>query len=108
MENPPRHADRVLSDLAEGSLRVKVDAIDEDELLRGLEKIATRLTAGIVLAAMLVGAALAMRVDSDLELLGAPAVAAVFFILAAIGGLVLLGHVLLTDRKDRMRRRRRT
>ena len=106
VENLPRRADRILTDLADGNLRVRVDAIDQDALLRSLEKIATRLTAGIVLAAMLVGAALAMRVDTDVRLLGAPAVAVVFFVLASLGGLTLLGHVLITDRRDRMRRRR--
>jgi ubiquinone biosynthesis protein len=108
MENLPRHADRILTDLADGTLSVKVDAIDEDQLLRGIEKMATRLTVGIVLAAMIVGASLAMRVDSDVRLLGAPAVAVVFFVLAFIGGAVLLAHVLVTDRKDRASRRRRT
>ncbi len=106
MENLPKSADRILTDLADGNLRVRVDAIDQDELMRSLEKIATRLTTGIVLAAMLVGAALAMRVETDVRLLGAPAIAVVFFILAALGGLTLLGHVLFTDRRDRMRRRR--
>lgn len=106
VENLPRRADRILTDLADGNLRVRVDAIDQDDLMRSLEKIATRLTAGIVLAAMLVGAALAMRVDTDVRLLGAPAVAVVFFVLASLGGLTLLGHVLITDRRDRMRRRR--
>jgi ubiquinone biosynthesis protein len=108
MENLPRNADRILTALAEGSLSLKVDAIDEDELLRGMEKMATRLTVGLVLAAMIVGAALAMRVDSDVRLLGAPAVAVVFFVLAFVGGMVLLGHVLVTDRKDRAKCRRAT
>jgi ubiquinone biosynthesis protein len=108
VENLPRHADRVLSDLADGTLSIKVDAIDEDELLRGLEKVATRLTVGIVLAAMLIGAALAMRIESDVQLLGAPAVAVIFFALAFIGGIVLLGHVLVADRRDRAKRRRQT
>ncbi|WP_436793056.1 ABC1 kinase family protein [Actinospongicola halichondriae] len=108
VENLPRRADRILTDLADGNLRVNVDAIDQDELMRSMEKIATRVTTGIVLAAMLVGAALAMRVETDVTLLGAPAIAVVFFVLAAIGGLVLLGHVLVTDRRDRMRRRRST
>jgi predicted unusual protein kinase regulating ubiquinone biosynthesis (AarF/ABC1/UbiB family) len=107
LENLPRHADRILGDLADGTLSIKVDAINEDELLHGMEKMATRLTVGIVLAAMIVGASLAMRVDSDVTLLGAPAVAVVFFVLAFIGGMVLLGHVLVTDRKDRAKRRRR-
>ena len=108
MENLPRHADRILTDLADGTLSINVDAIDEDQLLRGMEKMATRLTVGIVLAAMIVGASLAMRVESDVELLGAPAVAVVFFVLAFVGGMVLLAHVLVTDRKDRAQRRRRT
>ena len=108
MENLPRRADQVLGDLAEGRLRIKVDAIDQDELLRSMEKIATRLTAGLVVAATLVGAALAMRVDTDVRLFGAPALAAVFFLLAGIGGIVLVTHVFLVDRRDRMRRRRRT
>jgi predicted unusual protein kinase regulating ubiquinone biosynthesis (AarF/ABC1/UbiB family) len=107
LENLPRHADRILGGLADGTLSVKVDAIDEDQLLRGIEKMATRLTVGLVLAAMIVGASLAMRVESDVELLGAPAIAVVFFVLAFIGGMVLLGHVLVTDRKDRAQRRRR-
>lgn len=106
IENLPRRADRILADLADGNLRVNVDAIDQDELMRGMEKIATRVTTGIVLAAMIVGAALAMRVDSEVRLLGAPAVAVVFFVLASLGGLTLLGQVLITDRRDRMRRRR--
>ncbi len=106
VENLPRRADRILTDLVDGKLRINVDAIDQDDLLRSLEKIATRLTAGIVLAAMLVGAALAMRVETDVRLLGAPAVAVVFFVLSSLGGLTLLGHVLITDRRDRMRRRR--
>lgn len=82
-------------------------AFDQEELMRGLEKMSTRMTAGIVLAAMLLAAALAMRIDTEVTLLGVPAVALVFFVLAGIGGLVLVGHVLLVDRRDRMRRRRR-
>ncbi len=108
MENLPRRADRVLGDLADGKLRINVDAIDQDELLRGFEKIATRVTAGIVLAAMLIGASLAMRIESDVQLLGAPALATVFFVLSGIGGLVLVTHVFVIDRRDRMRRRRLT
>lgn len=107
MENLPRHADRILTDLADGTLSIRVDAIDEDQLLRGLEKVATRLTVGVVLAGTVVGAALGMRTESDVKILGAPAVPVLFFVPASIGGLVLLGHVLVTDRKDRARRRRR-
>jgi len=108
MENLPRNADRILSGLADGTLSLRVDAIDEDQLLRGVEKAATRLTVGVVLAGTVVGAAQAMRTESHVKILGAPAVPMLFFVPAAIGGLVLVGHVLVTDRRDRARRRRRT
>ena len=107
MEGLPRRADTILRDLADGRLRFRVDAFDQEEFMRGLEKMATRVTAGVVLAAMLVAAALAMRVDTEVRLLGVPAVALVFFVLAAVGGMVLVAHVFLVDRRDRMRRRRR-
>ena len=107
VETLPRRIDKVLGDLADGNLSVRVDAIDQEELLRGIEKIATRLSAGVIVAAMLIGAALAMRVDSSVTLLGAPALAVVFFALAGIGGLVLVAHVFVIDRRDRMRRHRR-
>jgi len=108
MESLPRHADRILSDLADGSLTLKIDALDEDELLRGLEKASTRLTVGVVLAGTVVGAAQAMRTESHVKILGAPAVPMLFFVPAAIGGMVLVAHVLVTDRKDRAKRRRAT
>jgi ubiquinone biosynthesis protein len=108
MENLPRHADRILTDLAEGSLSLRVDAIDEDQLLRGIEKAATRLTVGVVLAGTIVGAAQAMRTESNVKILGTPALPLLFFVPAALGGLALAGHVLVTDRKDRAKRRRRT
>jgi predicted unusual protein kinase regulating ubiquinone biosynthesis (AarF/ABC1/UbiB family) len=108
LENLPRHVDRILADLADGTLSVKVDAIDEDQLLRGVEKAATRLTVGVVLAGTVVGAAQAMRTPSNVRILGAPAVPVLFFVPAALGGLGLVGHILITDRKDRARRRRRT
>lgn len=108
LENLPRHVDRILADLADGTLSVKVDAIDEDQLLRGVEKAATRLTVGVVLAGTVVGAAQAMRTPSNVRILGAPAVPVLFFVPAALGGLGLVGHILITDRKDRAKRRRRT
>lgn len=106
MEHLPERAGRILEDLSSGDLTVRVDAFDQEELLRGLEKIATRLTVGVVMAAMVIGAALAMRVESDTTLLGAPAVAVVFFILSGLGGLAIAAHVLIADRRDRRRRRR--
>jgi hypothetical protein len=41
---------------------VQVDAIDETALIEGLQKIANRIAMGVVLAALIVGAAIVMQI----------------------------------------------
>ncbi|GAA1169400.1 AarF/UbiB family protein [Ornithinimicrobium humiphilum] len=103
----PRRANRLLDALDDGRLTLRVDAFDEERLLRVLQHLATRLVAGIVLSAVILGAALTMRVESDVTLLGYPAIATIFFLVAAVGGLALVVSVLVTDRRDARRRAER-
>lgn len=106
LEHLPRRANRLLDALADGELSIKVDAIDEHELLRDLEKVANRITAGVVLAAIVIGAALIMRVDTETTLLGYPALAVVFFVLAGLGGFALVISSVVGDRRRRRRQER--
>ena len=103
VEQLPRRANRVLDSLADGNLTVKIDAIDEDELLRNVEKLGNRVTTGLVLAAIIIGAAMTMRVETDSEILGYPSISIIFFVLAAVGGLVLVTSTLVSDRRRRRR-----
>ena len=75
-----------------------------DRLIGGIEKIANRVTIGIILAAMILGAALIMRVETSQELFGYPALATVLFIVAAAGATTLMFSIVF---KDRARRRGR-
>ena len=82
--------------------RVRVgveEPVDEARLLHVLQRLANRLTTGIVLAALVVGAALMMQVPTDSTILGYPSIAMVFFLLAAIGGAALVVSIVVTDRK---------
>jgi len=98
---------RSLSDLiAGGEIRVRVDAIDEERLIQGLQKIANRIALGVVLAALILGAALLMRVDVGPQILGYPAVAFVLFALAVFCGLGLVVSILVTDARSYERGRR--
>jgi ubiquinone biosynthesis protein len=96
--NFPGRANRIMENLAEGRFSVKVDAVDEARLLHVLQRLANRLTMGIVIAALLVGAALMMQVPTDTRILGYPAIAMVFFLLAALGGAALVVSILRNDR----------
>ena len=98
VEQMPARVNRILEHLAENRLRVDVDAIDENELLRGLQKIANRISMGLVLAALVIGAALMMRVPTSFTLFGYPGIAMIFFLLAAAGGVAMLWSIVKSDR----------
>ena len=59
-----------------------------------------RLTIGVVLAAITIAAALMTRSGTGPLLLGYPALAVVFFLLAAVGGLALVVSIVLSDRRS--------
>ncbi len=93
-ERLPGRVNRILDLVAGNELKVRVDAIDETRLMMGLQKIANRITLGLLLAALIVGAALLMQVETSFRILGYPGLAIVFFLLAAAGAgaLMLTSH----------------
>ncbi len=90
---------KVLDLAANNKLRVKVDTIDEAVLIDAFQKVANRITLGLVLAALIVGASMLMRVPSSFMIFGYPGLAIVCFILAASAGFALVIHVGLYDQK---------
>ena len=97
VEQLPRRANRILGDLAEGSLRVRVDAVDAERLIDAIRRLANRVVAGLVLAALIVGAAMMAGVETQATILGYPALALVFFVTAALLGLWLVVGILRSD-----------
>ena len=99
VETFPGRVNKVMDSLAEGKFHVDVKAFDETELLHGLHKVANRLTMGLVLAALIVGAAMLMRVPTSSKLLGYPSVAIVCFFVAGGAGIALLASIVRSDRR---------
>jgi ubiquinone biosynthesis protein len=97
----PGRVNRILDSAAEGRLQVKVHAFDEIRLMEGFQKVANRITTGLILAALIVGAALFMRVETPFRILGYPGLAMLCFLGAALGGVWLVVRILLRD--ERMR-----
>lgn len=93
----PGRLNMVLDSLANNKLQVKVHAFDESRLMSNLQKIANRIAVGIVLAALIVGAALLMQVRTKFTLLGYPGLAMIMFLLAAFCGFVLVLSILVND-----------
>jgi predicted unusual protein kinase regulating ubiquinone biosynthesis (AarF/ABC1/UbiB family) len=105
-EKLPGRVNKVMDALAEGQLTLNVQGVDEKELMRGVQKLANRLTTGLVVAALVIGAALIMRIDARPKLFGYPAVAIVLFTLAAAAAAWLLISIALSDLPQHRRRRR--
>ena len=99
VERMPGRLNKVLDALSRGEFEVKVDAIDEVELMRGFQKVANRVTLGLVIAALIMGAAMVMRVPTSARIFGYPAIAIVLFLLAAGAGLALIVTIFLHDRR---------
>jgi predicted unusual protein kinase regulating ubiquinone biosynthesis (AarF/ABC1/UbiB family) len=95
----PGRINTVLDALAQGSFAIKVDALDEVQFLHVLQRLATRVTMGIVIAALVLGAALMMQIPTRSRILGYPSIAIVVFGLAALAATALLVSILLSDRR---------
>ena len=102
----PGRVNRILDRLADNELEVRVDAIDETRLMEGMQKVANRITLGLVLAALIVGAALLMDVPTSFQLFGYPGLAIMLFLAAVAGGAALAVTILAND--IRAKRKART
>jgi ubiquinone biosynthesis protein len=105
-ERLPGRVNKVMDALAEGQLTLNVQGIDEQGIMRGVQKLANRLTMGLVVAALVIGAALIMRIPTDSRLFGYPSLAIVLFLAAAIAALCLLVSIVMSDLPQRRRRSR--
>ena len=93
----PERANRLAEMASNNEFEVKVNAFDETKLLTGLQKVANRISAGLVIAAMIVGASLMMRLQTTWTIAGYPAIAFAFFVIAAIAGIMLVWRAVVSD-----------
>lgn len=102
-ERLPARVNRVLDSLATSELKLKVEMIDEGAVIDGLQKVANRIALGLILAALIVGAAMIMRVETSFRILGYPGLAMILFLVAGTGGLWLAFNIVTHDRAPKHR-----
>jgi ubiquinone biosynthesis protein len=96
----PTRINRIMDAASNGELEVKVRATDAKVVMEGFQKIANRITAGIVLAALIMGAATLMQVQTSFRLFGYPGLAILCFLAAAAGGFWLIVSIFVQDHKQ--------
>ena len=101
LEVAPARLDRLLNNLAREDRGIKIDAIDENRLIAGFEKIANRISHGVMIASFFVAGALIMNVrHPGPMLLGLPVLSWVLFSAGIVGLSILLGATaFLVDKK---------
>ncbi len=92
VEALPGRVNRAMDAVASGRFEMRVKVFDETEFLRGLHKLANVIAAGLVLAALMIGAALLARPGADGPTVESR-IALVVFVVSAVGALVLLARI---------------
>jgi predicted unusual protein kinase regulating ubiquinone biosynthesis (AarF/ABC1/UbiB family) len=97
----PSRLNRIMDAITNQELEVKVKSVDAKMVVEGIQKIANRITAGILLAALIMGASQLMQVQTSFHLFGYPGLAILCFLAAAAGGFWLLISIFVQDHKGR-------
>jgi predicted unusual protein kinase regulating ubiquinone biosynthesis (AarF/ABC1/UbiB family) len=99
LRESPRKVSDILSLLSENKLQVRMTGLEESHLMESLQKIANRISAGLVTAALIVASAMMMRIDTASRLFGYPAIAMLLFIVGAGLGITIVLSAMRGDRK---------
>ncbi|HEY5610061.1 MAG TPA: AarF/UbiB family protein, partial [Thermoanaerobaculia bacterium] len=86
-----------------GNLTFKVRIDQAEDFLTGMQRIANRIAVGVVIAALVIGSALLMRIPTQFTFFGYPALAILGFVGASSLGFYLVVSSLLHDRRDRLK-----
>jgi len=101
----PLRLNKILDAVGNAELELKVKTADTDHLMAGFQKVANRITTGLVLTALIIGASLLMQVPTSFRIFGYPGIAMVCFLLAGAGGVRLVLSIVINDHKDKKRTR---
>lgn len=103
-EKLPRKLGKILDTIAENRVSLTVELAEIRRLTDTIRTLANRISVGIILAALIVGAALLMRIDTEFTLFGYPGLAIVLFLAAAAGALWFAVSVIVDDARSSRRR----
>lgn len=103
-ENMPKRLNTIMERLANNEFGIKVEAIDEKRFTDGFQKVANRITLGLIIAAMIIGAAMLVRVPTRFTILGYPGLAIILFLIAATAAGILAYIIVFKDESLRKRK----
>lgn len=106
LRDGPRKLSDIMALLAENRLQMKVTGLEESRLMENLQKIANRVAAGIISAALIMASSLMMKLETGWHVFGYPAIALLLMLIGVVLGLGIVTSALLFDRRARAREER--
>ena len=106
LRESPRRLSQLLRTLSDNRLQVRITGLEEARLIESMQKIANRISVGVITAGLILGAALMMRVPAHFLLFGYPALALILFLTAFALGASLVVSSLLNDRRTKPKEER--
>jgi ubiquinone biosynthesis protein len=106
LRESPRRLTQLLRTLSDNRFQVKITGLEEARLIESMQKIANRITGGVVTAGLILGAAMMMRIQTRAQIFGYPALALILFLIAFILGFSLVASTFLSDRKTKPKEER--
>jgi len=101
----PARLNRIVDAITNSEIEVKVRSMDAKTVVEGFQKVANRITAGIILASLILGASLLMRIQTRFVVLGYPGLAILCFLAATAGGIWLLVSIFFQDEKIKKKKK---
>jgi predicted unusual protein kinase regulating ubiquinone biosynthesis (AarF/ABC1/UbiB family) len=102
----PTRLNKILDAVGTAELKVNVQPSETEFLVDSARKVANRITTGLILAALIIGAALLMRVPTAFQIMGYPGLAMLCFLAAAGGGFWLVLSILWQDHTSKQKSQR--
>lgn len=99
-ENLPYRLNRISENLSQNKFKIQVDAFDEHRVILALQKVANRIAIGLIIAALILGAAMLLRIPSSWMIFGYPGFAILLFLFAVAIGLYLVYTMLFKDEPE--------
>ncbi|WP_142785746.1 ABC1 kinase family protein [Changchengzhania lutea] len=96
-EKMPERLNQIFDKLANNTFEMKVNAIDETRFTDAFQKVANRITLGIIIASMIIGAAMLIKIPTSWTILGYPALAILLFLAAALIGFYVIYQIMVKD-----------
>lgn len=90
----PRELRETLRALSEGSLKVRIELTELEQVADRFDRAASRVTVGLITAALIIGTAIVMTVDGGPQLFGLPMLGALGFLSAGLAGTWVLVSIL--------------